>query len=214
MRGGLTEKSGVDLSETKPYIWNIPKARELLREAGYEEGLQMKLIYHEKDYLTAHLLQRFYSLLNIEVEIKPVQWEWIVRHVVYPNTREGYSWEDEDWWIIIFSDPGYIPEVFSGWLEWVLHSGAPWQTFPDWLSVPLNRIYEEVGRTKDRHKRFQIYKKGNEYVAEQALVLSTVAPLGLYGVNKELEFFPQMSQYLYLDYCSVTNNHWSLREQD
>jgi peptide/nickel transport system substrate-binding protein len=31
MRGILTEKSGVDLSDTEPYHWNIPKARELPR---------------------------------------------------------------------------------------------------------------------------------------------------------------------------------------
>jgi peptide/nickel transport system substrate-binding protein len=71
MRGVLTEKSGVDLSDTKPYTWNVPKARELLKEAGYGEGFKMKLHYHEKDYLIARLLQRFYSLLKIEVEITP-----------------------------------------------------------------------------------------------------------------------------------------------
>jgi len=63
MRGSLTEKSGVDLSGTKPYDWDVPEARELLKEAGYAEGFKMKLYYHEKDYLIAHLLRRFYSLL-------------------------------------------------------------------------------------------------------------------------------------------------------
>ena len=49
MRGVLTEKSGVDLSDTEPYDWNVPKARELLKEAGYGEGLKMKLFYEERD---------------------------------------------------------------------------------------------------------------------------------------------------------------------
>jgi peptide/nickel transport system substrate-binding protein len=99
MLGMLTEKSDVDLSETEPYHWNIQKARELLKEAGYEEGFKMKLFYSEKDYLIARLLKRFYSLLKIETEIMPIQWEWIIRHLAYPNTRDGYSWGDEDWWI-------------------------------------------------------------------------------------------------------------------
>jgi ABC-type transport system substrate-binding protein len=68
-------------------------------------------------------------------------------------------------------------------------------------------MYHELLRTKDREKRFQICKKANEYVADQALWVFTMAPLGLYGVNKELEFVPQVSQYLYLDYSSVTENH-------
>jgi peptide/nickel transport system substrate-binding protein len=212
MRGALTEKAGVDLSGTDPYSWNVPKARELLKEAGYGEGFKMKLFYQEKDYLTARFLQRFYSLLKIEVEIAPVSWEWIVRHIVYPNTRDGYLWEDEEWWMIVQSNPSYVPEVMGGWLEWVFHFGAPWQTFPDWLIEPLDKVYDEVLRTKDRQRRFEIYKKANEYIAEQALQVFTMAPISLYGVNEDVEFVPQASQYLYLDYSSVTDNHWSVRE--
>jgi len=213
IRGALTEKSGVDLSDTKPYDWNVPKARELLKEAGYGEGFKMKLFYMEKDYLIVYLLKRFYSLLKIEVEITPVNFEWFVRHVVYPNTRNGYSWEDEDWWMVIFSNPSYAPELMGGMFEWSFHSGAPWQTAPDWLMLPLDRMYYELLRTKDRDKRFQIYKRANEYIADQALWVFTMAPLTLYGVNEEVEFVPQVSQYLYLEYSSVTDKHWSVRAE-
>jgi len=211
MKGVLNEKSGVDLSGTDPYDWNVPKARELLKWAGYGEGFKMKLFYMEKDYLIAYLLKRFFSLLKIEVEITPVKWEWIPRHVVYPNTHDGYSWENEDWWIIIFSHPGIVPEVMGGMLKWGFHSGAAWQSFPDWLMLPLDKMKNEVQRTRDRDKRFQIYKRANEYIADQALWVFTMAPLSLYGVNEEVEFVSQLSQYLYLDYSSVTDNHWSVR---
>jgi len=211
MKGFLTEKSGVDLSDTEPYEWNVPKARQLLKDAGYGEGFKMKLCYDEKDYLIVYLLRRFYSLLKIEVEIKPVSMEWIAKHLVYPNTREGYSWEDEDWWLIIWSQPGSLPEFAGGLIEWAFHSGAAWQTFPNWLMVPLDKMYKELLRTKDRNKRFEIYKRANEYIADQALWVFTMAPLSLYGVNEEMEFIPQLSQYLYLDYSSVTDNHWSVK---
>jgi ABC-type transport system substrate-binding protein len=72
-------------------------------------------------------------------------------------------------------------------------------------------MYYQLLRTRDRKERFQIYKRANEYVADQALWVFTLAPLGLYGVNEELEFVPQVSQYLYLDYSSVTENHWSIK---
>jgi peptide/nickel transport system substrate-binding protein len=214
MIGLLTEKSGVDLSDTKTYEWNIPKARELLEDAGYGDGFKMKLYYVEKDYLIARFLQRFFSLLKIDMEITPVQWEWITRHAVYPNTRDGYSWEDEDWWLVIYTVPGHVPEVMGGILEWGMHSGAPWQHVPDWLMLPLDQMYNEVLRTKDRDERFQIYRKANEYIADQALRLSTLSPLSLYGVNEELAFVPQVSQYLYLDYSSVTDDHWSIKGEN
>ena len=57
-------------------------------------------------------------------------------------------------------------------------------------------------------------KAANEYIADQALQVFTVAPLSLYGVNRELNFVPQMTQYLYLDYSSVTENHCSLRAKN
>ena len=210
-RGLLTEKSSVELSETDPYRWDVERARELLEWAGYGEGFKMKLFYEEKDYLIAYLLRRFYSLLKIEVEITPIQWEWCERHVLYPNTRDGYSWEDEDWWIIITSQPSYGPEIMGIRFESAWHSGAPFQVSPDWLLLPLDRMYREVLRTTDRNTRFQIYKRANEYIADQALVLSTMAPLSLYGVNEEVDFVPQASQYLYLEYSSVTDRHWSVR---
>ena len=85
------------------------------------------------------------------------------------------------------------------------------QHFPDYFMLPLDKMYDEVQRTRDRDKRFEIYKKANEYIADQAFWVFTMAPLSLYGVNEEVEFVPQVSQYLYLDYSSVTDNHWSIR---
>jgi peptide/nickel transport system substrate-binding protein len=210
MRGLLSENSGVDLSDTNAYGWDISTARKLLKEAGYEKGFKMKIFYQEKDFLLAQLLQRFYSLLDVETQITPVNWEWRVKHIVYPNTRNGYSWKDEDWWLEINSDSGYLPEIMGGYLEWAFHYGAPWQTFPDWLIEPLDQMYHEVLKTKDRRKRFEIYKRANEFIADQALYIFSMAPLALYGVNEHVDFVPQVSQYLYLDYSSVTENHWSL----
>jgi peptide/nickel transport system substrate-binding protein len=214
MKGLLTDKSGVDLSETKTYEWDITKARELLALAGYGDGFKMKLFFQERDYLIAQLLKRFWGLIHIDVEIMPVQWEWIVRHVAYPNTREGYSWEDEDWWVILYSESGVLPEVMVADLEYIFHSGAAFQTVSDFLMEPLNLLYKKLLRTKERDKRFQIYKEANDYIAAQALYVFTVAPLTLYGVNEEFDFVPQVSQYLYLDYSSVTDRHWSLIGKD
>ena len=212
-RGILTEKSGVDLSDAEPYEWNIEKARELLKEAGYSKGLHMRVFCQEKDYLIAKFLQRFFSMLQIETEIIGVQWEWMVKHVVYPNTREDFSWDDEDWWICVDSEPSYIPEVMGGQLEFTYRFGAPFQCVSDYLIEPLNRMYREILKTQDADRRFQIYKKANDYIADQAFSVFTMATLGLYGVNEELDFVPHVSQYLYLDYSSVTDKHWSIRDK-
>ena len=96
------------------------------------------------------------------------------------------------------------------WFATSFHFGGPFRAFPDWLIEPLDEMYHELRRTREREERFRIYKKANEYIAKQALLVFTMAPMTLYGVNEELNFVPQMSQYLYLDYSSVTDNHWSV----
>jgi ABC-type transport system substrate-binding protein len=96
-------------------------------------------------------------------------------------------------------------------LDVIFSFEGPFRSAPDWLLLPLDKMSHELRRTKDRDKRFQIYKRANEYIADQALEVFTVAPMSLYGVNEEMEFVPQVSQYLYLDYSSVTDNHWSVR---
>jgi ABC-type transport system substrate-binding protein len=149
-------------------------------------------------------------MLKIEVEITSFKFEWLVQHVAYPNTREDYAWEDEDWWMVIFSEAADVPEVMFLRLDGAYNSKAPFRTVPDWLLLPLDHMYHQLLRTRDREKRFQIYKKANEYIADQALAVFTVAPISLYGVNRELDFIPPSSQYLYLDYSSVTDNHWSI----
>jgi ABC-type transport system substrate-binding protein len=47
-RGILTENCDVDLSDAKPYEWDVQKARELLKDAGYEDGFKMKIYYLEQ----------------------------------------------------------------------------------------------------------------------------------------------------------------------
>jgi ABC-type transport system substrate-binding protein len=174
----------------------------------------MKIVYEEKDYLIAVFLKRFYSLLDIDVEIMPGDFEWSVKHISYPNIRPGYSWDDEDWWMWISSFPSYLPELLSLQLTATFHCGAPWQMVSDFLMLPLDQMYQELLKTPTRDRRFEIYKRANEYIADQALGVFTVGPLGLYGVNQELDFVPHPTQYLYLDYSSVTEKHWSLRDKN
>jgi ABC-type transport system substrate-binding protein len=111
----------------------------------------------------------------------------------------------------IWSQAGDVPEVMGGRLEWIWHIGAPAQFCDDFLIQPLDRMYQGLQKTTDRRKRFEIYKKANEYIADQALQVFTVAPFGLCAVNEEVEFVPHVSQYLYLDYSSVTDRHWPVR---
>jgi hypothetical protein len=51
------------------------------------------------------------------------------------------------------------------------------------------------------------------YVYDRAYQIFIYSPLTLYAVNKEVNFVPQKGYFLRLKETSVTDNHWSVREE-
>ena len=72
---------------------------------------------------------------------------------------------------------------------------------------PLDTMCHQVRPMNDHRKRCELYKTANDYIAERASWLFSMAPLSLYGVNAEVNFTPQVSQYTHWGYSSVTENH-------
>ena len=52
-----------------------------------------------------------------------------------------------------------------------------------------------------------------KYLWDNTYFLVIYFPISLYAVNKEVKFVPQKSTWIRLKETSVTDNHWSLREE-
>jgi ABC-type transport system substrate-binding protein len=100
------------------------------------------------------------------------------------------------------------------------HTGAVFLTFgyidrsnTRWIEYDpvYEKMWEDTARTVDPERQEAMIRNIFEYLHERALGLTLYSPLLLYAVNKEVNFFPQKSQFLRFKDASVTDRHWSVR---
>jgi peptide/nickel transport system substrate-binding protein len=60
----------------------------------------------------------------------------------------------------------------------------------------------------------KIIRQMVQYLFDHAYALFIYCPITLYAVNKEVDFVPYKSGWLRLKETSVTDNHWSIREEN
>ena len=77
----------------------------------------------------------------------------------------------------------------------------------------LHQLYEQVLGTVDREQQQALIRQMERHTRDQAYFLFLYNPIGLYAVNKAVEFVPYVSTILNLDETSVTAEHWSVREK-
>jgi ABC-type transport system substrate-binding protein len=77
----------------------------------------------------------------------------------------------------------------------------------------LRQLYEQVLGTVDRERQQGLLRQMERHTHDQALFLFLYNPIGLYAVNKAVEFVPYVTGMLSLVDLSVTAQHWSVRKQ-
>ena len=71
----------------------------------------------------------------------------------------------------------------------------------------MNRSQRKVKELEEKIRELA------HYVYERAYLLFIYSPLMLYAVNKAVDFVPQGYPHLALKETSVTDKHWSVREE-
>ena len=88
--------------------------------------------------------------------------------------------------------------------------------FADWVSEQpeLRQLYEQVLGTVDRERQQALIHQMERHTHDQAYFLFLYNPIGLYAVNKAVEFVPYVNGMLSTS-CetSVTEQHWSVRSR-
>ena len=95
------------------YQGNLAKAKELLKEAGHENGAGLPTIvystndqaYHKK---IAEYLQQAWGELGLKVEVNIVEWKSFT-----PQRRSGNYQAARDGWVMDYNDPSNILELFN-----------------------------------------------------------------------------------------------------
>jgi ABC-type transport system substrate-binding protein len=84
----------------------------------------------------------------------------------------------------------------------------------DWVNEEpeLRQLYEQVLRTVDRDKQQALLRQMERHTHEHAYFLFLYSPIGLYAVNKAVQFVPHVTGILNFGETSVTDEHWSVRQ--
>jgi peptide/nickel transport system substrate-binding protein len=191
-----------------PYPFDPDKARQLLREAGYPDGLTITLISREDLMTQATVVGKMLEQVGLTVNLQildPVAFNQkvYVGHLDQPP-------EQQPWDLALFSwyDWGYFPAL-SFYAEFALNIGHV-----DWVSEEpeLRQLYNQVMSTVDREQQQALIRQMEQHTSEQAYFLFLYSPIQLFAANNAVEFVPSMNTYLFFVESSVTDQHWSVRE--
>jgi peptide/nickel transport system substrate-binding protein len=191
-----------------PYAFDPVKARALLREAGYPDGLAVTLIAPTNLEIQATVVGKMLEQVGFTVErqiLEPNVYNQKTDHRVLDQPAEQQGWDIAlTWW----NDPVNFPAI------------QPYHLFTldgpyDWVTEEpeLQRLYEQVSRTVDREQQQALLRQMERHTRDHAYFLFLYNPIKLYAVNKAVEFVPYVTGVLNLTATGVTDQHWSVRKQ-
>ncbi len=191
-----------------PYPFDPVKARQLLHEAGYADGLPTILIAREDLVIQATVVGRMLEQIGLTVDLQ------ILDPVTF-NQKTFLDYLDQPldqqpWDIALMSmyDWGNFP-IFSFYQEAALDG------FYDWVTEQpeLRELYEQALGTVDREQQQGVIRQMERHTHDQAYFLFLYNPIQLFAVNKDVEFVPHVTTDLTLAETSVIDQHWSVREE-
>jgi peptide/nickel transport system substrate-binding protein len=190
-----------------PYPFNPVKTRDLLREAGYPNGLSLTLIAPEELEVQATVVSKMLEQAGFGVEFQMLDAVAYNRKTVLSHLEQPP--EEQVWdiavtaWLDVLNFPvfqGYHYFALDGPYDWVIEQ-------PE-----LRQLYEQALRTVDREHQQELIRQMEQHTHDQAYFLFLYSPIQLYAVNKAVEFVPYVAN-LSLAETSVTEQHWSVRKK-
>ena len=189
-----------------PYAFDPGKARALLREAGYPDGLAVTLIAPSALEVQATVVSKMLEQVGFTVErqmLDPTVYNQKTRLTELDQPAEQQAWDIA---LTSWRDSVNFPAIQP---YHVFALGGP----SDWVveEPELQRLYAQVLRTVDREHQQALIRQMERHTRDQAYFLFLYNPIKLYAVNKAVEFVPYVSTLLNLAETSVTEQHWSVR---
>jgi len=189
-----------------PYAFAPDKARHLLREAGYPDGLALTLIAAEELEVQATVVSKMLEQAGFRVALQMLDADTYARKTRLPELDQPPAQQSWDIALTAWFDPLNFP-AFELYHSYALDGPTDWVN----EEPELRHLYEEVLRTVDRDRQQELIRRMERHTHDQAYFLFLYNPIQLYAVNKAVEFVPYVTR-LSLAEITVTEQHWSVRQ--
>jgi len=164
----------------KPYPYDPEKAKQLLADAGYPNGFEVRFLSTGADVpaqkQAAEVIQADLAKIGVRVKLNHIE----DTNSVVTQAKEGKAGPMFQWswgYYSVFDADGILYDIF--------HSGNPWAYYS---SEELDKLIDEGRSTLDQERRKQIYSKVQQILTEEAAHLFMWGIYGIWGVNKRVEW--------------------------
>src|SRR4029453_18217733 len=168
-----------------PYAFDPATTRRLLQEAGHAAGLSLTLIASEDLAVQATVVSKMLEQVGFQVDLQVLDpgaynRKTYLRHLDRPA-------EEQPWDIALrsFFDRPNFPVL------WFYHNFAV-DGPNDWVSEQpeLRQLLAQVLARVDRERQQAFIRQMERHSRDQAYFLFLYNPIGLYAVNKAVQFVP------------------------
>lgn len=171
-------------------LYDPERAKELLAEAGYEDGVSIKISSPNGRYLkdkeSAELMAAMLAEVGIEVELEFLEWS------AYTNKRSEKSFDD-----IHFIGFGNSMFDASNALVSLTTEEAVGET--DYDNPEADQLIKAAMQNMDEEERVEQYQKAQELIAEDRPHIYLYQLDGVYGVNDRINYEPRLNEMFYVD---------------
>ena len=175
----LTPKHFGSDPKVKPYPHDPAKAKKLLAEAGYPNGIDLVLHSpngrYPKDKEVAEAVAGQLTNAGIRTQLKVYEWTTYMNNIAYVHGGGPMwliGWGNTTW----DADYTYTPMFRTG------------QVLANFWSPEFNSLLEDGQTTMDPKKRLEIYAKADRLFVDEGMAISLYQQIDNYGVSRNLQW--------------------------
>ena len=165
----------------KPITQNIEKAKELLKELGYDENnpFTFEVVTNtgnDTRINTAQILQYQLEKVGVKMTIRVMEWQAFLNTVVHPKKFDA---------VILGWSLGLMPDAYPLW-----HSSSDKLggfNLVSYKNEKVDKLIEDGINTINREKKKKIYKEIFKIISDDLPYLFLYIPDGITVVNKEIK---------------------------